>query len=62
MAKDMIFVMGINTRLVQAGLEAHAKVNVNLPLNVAATIHIKEKSFKFEIPPVNQETNVITLR
>uniref|UniRef100_A0A7M4FIM9 Vitellogenin-1-like n=1 Tax=Crocodylus porosus TaxID=8502 RepID=A0A7M4FIM9_CROPO len=62
MAKDMIFIMGINTRSVQAGLEAHAKVNVNLPLNVAATINIKEKSFKFEIPPVNQDTDVITLR
>ncbi|EMP30297.1 Vitellogenin-1 [Chelonia mydas] len=62
MVKDMIFVMGTNTHLFQAGLEAHAKVNVNLPMNIAATVNIKDKTFKVEIPPCSQETDVITLR
>ncbi|XP_062467267.1 vitellogenin-1-like [Pezoporus occidentalis] len=62
MAKEMIFVMGINTYIVQAGLEAHTKINAHVPVNVVATVQMKEKYIKIEIPPCKDETNIITLR
>ncbi|KAM6327412.1 vitellogenin-1-like [Podargus strigoides] len=62
MAKEMTFVMGINTHMIQAGLEAHTKVNAHVPVNVVATVQMKEKSIKIEIPPCKDETNIITVR
>ncbi|NWW92266.1 VIT1 protein, partial [Rhynochetos jubatus] len=62
MAKEMTFVMGINTRMVQAGLEAHTKMNAHIPVSVVATVHMKEKNIKIEIPPCKDETNIITVR
>uniref|UniRef100_A0A8D0EGI4 Phosvitin n=1 Tax=Strix occidentalis caurina TaxID=311401 RepID=A0A8D0EGI4_STROC len=62
MAKEMTFVMGINTHMVQAGLEAHIEVNAHVPVNVVATVHMKEKNIKVEIPPCKDETNIITVR
>ncbi|XP_010153807.1 PREDICTED: LOW QUALITY PROTEIN: vitellogenin-1-like [Eurypyga helias] len=62
MAKEMTFVMGINTHMLQAGLEAHTKMNAHVPVNVVATVHMKEKNIKIEIPPCKDETNIITVR
>lgn len=62
MAKKMTFVMGINTHIVQAGLEAHTKINAHVPVNVVVTVQMKEKNIKIEIPPCKDETNIITLR
>ncbi|NXN76786.1 VIT1 protein, partial [Himantopus himantopus] len=62
MAKEMTFVMGINTHMVQAGLEAHTKMNAHVPVNVVASVNMKEKNIKIEIPPCKDETNIITVR
>ncbi|KAM9280497.1 LOW QUALITY PROTEIN: vitellogenin-1-like [Cariama cristata] len=62
MAKEVTFVMGINTHMIQAGLEAHTKMNAHVPVNVVATVHMKEKNIKIEIPPCKDETNIITVR
>lgn len=62
MAKEVTFVMGINTHTVQAGLEARTKMNAHIPVNVVATIQTKEKSIKIEIPPCKDETNIISIR
>ncbi|NXQ22875.1 VIT1 protein, partial [Peucedramus taeniatus] len=62
MAKEVTFVMGINTHTVQAGLEARTKMNAHVPVNVVATIQMREKNVKIEIPPCKDETNVITIR
>ncbi|XP_068056080.1 vitellogenin-1-like isoform X2 [Anomalospiza imberbis] len=62
MAKEMTFVMGINTHTVQARLEARTKMNAHVPLNVVATVQMREKNIKIEIPPCKDETNVITIR
>ncbi|KAM6066457.1 vitellogenin-1-like [Chlamydotis macqueenii] len=62
MAKEMTFVMGINTHMIQAGLEAHTKVNAHVPVNVVAIVQMKEKNIKIEIPPCKDETNIITVR
>ncbi|KFQ15099.1 Vitellogenin-1 [Leptosomus discolor] len=61
-AKEMTFVMGINTHMIQAGLEAHTKTNAHVPVNVVAAVRMKEKDIKIEIPPCKDETNVITVR
>ncbi|OWK64352.1 Vitellogenin-1 [Lonchura striata] len=62
MAKEMTFVMGINTHTVQAGLEARTKINAHVPVNVVASIQMREKNIKIEIPPCKDETNIITIR
>ncbi|NWU15716.1 VIT1 protein, partial [Cephalopterus ornatus] len=62
MAKEMTFVMGINTRTIQAGLEARAKVNAHVPVNVVAAVNMKEKNIKIEIPPCKDETDIISVR
>ncbi|XP_066049216.1 vitellogenin-1-like [Chamaea fasciata] len=62
MAKEMTFVMGINTHTVQAGLEARTKINAHVPVNVVATIQMREKNIKIEIPPCKDETNIISIR
>ncbi|OPJ77421.1 vitellogenin-1 [Patagioenas fasciata monilis] len=62
MAKEMTFVMGINTQMVQAGLETHTKMNAHVPVNVVATVHMKEKNIKIEIPPCKDETNIFSVR
>uniref|UniRef100_A0A8C0V760 Vitellogenin-1-like n=1 Tax=Cyanistes caeruleus TaxID=156563 RepID=A0A8C0V760_CYACU len=62
MAKEMTFVMGINTHTVQAGLEARTKISAHVPVNVVATIQMREKSIKIEIPPCKDETNIISIR
>lgn len=62
MAKEKTFVMGINTHTVQAGLEAHTKMNAHVPVNVVATIQMREKNIKIEIPPCKDETNIISIR
>ncbi|NXV57522.1 VIT1 protein, partial [Molothrus ater] len=62
MAKEVTFVMGINTHTVQAGLEARTKMSAHVPVNVVATIQMREKNIKIEIPPCKDETNVVTIR
>lgn len=62
MAKEMTFVMGINTHTVQAGLEARTKINAHVPVNVVASIQMREKNIRIEIPPCKDETNIITIR
>ncbi|XP_057886472.1 vitellogenin-1-like [Melospiza georgiana] len=62
MAKEVTFVMGINTHTVQAGLEARTKMNARVPVNVVASIQMKEKNIKIEIPPCKDETDVVTIR
>ncbi|KFQ39222.1 Vitellogenin-1 [Mesitornis unicolor] len=62
MAKEMTFVMGINTHMVQAGLESHTKMNAHVPVNVVAAVQMKEKNIKIEIPPCKDEMNIITAR
>lgn len=52
---------GINTHLVQAGLEQHAKLRAHVPLKGAVIVNGTGKSFTLEIPPCNRETEVIAV-
>ncbi|KAH0618476.1 hypothetical protein JD844_017725 [Phrynosoma platyrhinos] len=60
--KDMFMTMGVITPEIQAVLEENAKLIVNVPLNIDATLNIKENNFKVELPPCKQETDIISLR
>ncbi|XP_061489475.1 vitellogenin-2-like isoform X2 [Rhineura floridana] len=58
----MVAVMGINTPHFQTGLEFHAKFHANIPVKFDAKIDMKEEIFKFEITPVQQETELLAVR
>ncbi|XP_026555866.1 vitellogenin-1-like [Pseudonaja textilis] len=62
MKKDMILNIGIITPEIYDILESKATVTANVPINMDAAINIKENTFKFELPPCKEETDIISLR
>ncbi|XP_078506479.1 vitellogenin-1-like [Lissotriton helveticus] len=62
LAKDLIMFIGLNTHLIQAGMELQAKVHAILPVNIAAGVDIKKKNFKIDIDPCRQESEVMSAR
>ncbi|XP_063795645.1 vitellogenin-1-like [Pseudophryne corroboree] len=60
--KDIVFMMGVNTNLMQAGMELRTKVNVILPVDIEATFNIEEKYFKVDYIPNQQENEVVSIR
>ncbi|XP_062834151.1 vitellogenin-2 isoform X1 [Anolis carolinensis] len=58
----LVAVMGINTPHFQTGLEVHAKFHADVPVNFNANIDLKEERFKFESTPVQQETELLSIR
>uniref|UniRef100_A0ACB8F3M3 Uncharacterized protein n=1 Tax=Sphaerodactylus townsendi TaxID=933632 RepID=A0ACB8F3M3_9SAUR len=60
--KRMIFRMGIRNSLLLAGLEEYGKLTVNLPINAAVDVNLRNKNFKLEIPPCKEETHIFSLR
>ncbi|XP_069498840.1 vitellogenin-like [Ambystoma mexicanum] len=62
LAKDMVLFMGVNTHLLQAGVEVQAKVHALFPVNLAAAVNIKAKNFKIDIVPCRQESEVMSIR
>ncbi|KAJ1171461.1 hypothetical protein NDU88_003322 [Pleurodeles waltl] len=61
-AKDLIMFIGLNTHLIQAGMELQAKVHAMFPVNIAAAVNIKEKNFKIDIVPCHQESEIMSVR
>ncbi|XP_048353805.1 vitellogenin-1-like [Sphaerodactylus townsendi] len=59
--KRMIFRMGIRNSLLLAGLEEYGKLTVNLPINAAVDVNLRNKNFKLEIPPCKEETHIFSL-
>ncbi|MEE6494638.1 hypothetical protein FKM82_001823 [Ascaphus truei] len=53
--------MGINTHLIQSGIEFHAKVRTNLAAKFTAHLNIKEKNFKIETSPCQQENDLLVI-
>ncbi|XP_030063303.1 vitellogenin-1 [Microcaecilia unicolor] len=62
MAKDIVAFMGINTRLIQAGVEVQGKIRMMLPVNIAATINVRNQNFRADIAPIQQETEIFSVR
>uniref|UniRef100_H3B5Y1 Vitellogenin 5 n=1 Tax=Latimeria chalumnae TaxID=7897 RepID=H3B5Y1_LATCH len=57
-----IVVMGVNTQLIQTGIEVHGKVCMTTPLKFTAKIDMPERSLKLETAPSQQETEMVVLR
>ncbi|KAG8132574.1 hypothetical protein E2320_010419, partial [Naja naja] len=62
MKKDMFLNVGIITPEIHAILESKATVTANVPINMDVVMNIKENTFKFELPPCKEETDIISLR
>ncbi|RXM97975.1 Vitellogenin [Acipenser ruthenus] len=60
-AMHTIAVMGINTHVIQTGVELHAKARTTVPMKFTAKIDLKENNFKIESEPCQQETEVMSL-
>lgn len=58
----MILSVGIITPEIHALLEKKATVTANVPINMDVAVNIKEKTFKLELPPCKEETDIISLR
>ncbi|MGH0139050.1 UNVERIFIED_CONTAM: hypothetical protein FKN15_070977 [Acipenser sinensis] len=57
-----VAVMGINTHLIQAGVELRAKARMAIPGKFTARIDMKEQNFKLEALPCQQEEDLLSLR
>ncbi|KAJ1171286.1 hypothetical protein NDU88_003149 [Pleurodeles waltl] len=61
-SKHTVATMGINTHLIQAGIEFHAKVRANAPMKFTAKIDMKAKNMKIETTPCQQENELLVTR
>ncbi|XP_067845946.1 vitellogenin 3, phosvitinless [Heptranchias perlo] len=60
--KDVIAIMGINTPLIQTGVEVQLKTNTAIPANFTARVHLKNGNVKIETPPWQQEYKLFSAR
>ncbi|XP_055020642.1 LOW QUALITY PROTEIN: vitellogenin-1-like [Boleophthalmus pectinirostris] len=58
MALNTFAVMGMNTDIVQAAIVSRAKVQVNVPAKIAASLDLAENNFKISALPVRLSENV----
>lgn len=58
----VVATMGVNTPLMQHGLEFHGKGLVNTPLKVDVIVNLKENNIKIESQPPQQEQDLIQIR
>nr|XP_034979053.1 vitellogenin-2-like [Zootoca vivipara] len=58
----LVGVMAINTPHFQSGLEFHAKFHTSIPVKFDAKIDMKEEIFKFEMTPVQKQTELLAVR
>ena len=61
-AVNTFAVMGVNTAILQAGLQSRAKLNSILPAKIIATLNIKEGHFKLEVLPVSAPENLAAVQ
>ncbi|XP_073500053.1 vitellogenin-1-like [Phyllobates terribilis] len=62
MIKDIVFTFGVNTDLIQAGMELRTQLNIILPGNVEADINVNQNHFKVEYIPIQQVNEVLSIR
>ncbi|XP_069795472.1 vitellogenin-like [Narcine bancroftii] len=58
--KDVVGIMGINSALIQTGVEVQLKTSTVLPVNFTARLSGKERNVKIESPPWQQETQLFS--
>nr|BAD93695.1 vitellogenin [Verasper moseri] len=61
-AVNTFAVMGVNTAILQAGLQSRAKLNSILPAKIIATLNIQEGHFKLEVLPVSAPENIAAVQ
>eukprot|EP00079_Xenopus_tropicalis_P024363 XP_012816966.2 PREDICTED: vitellogenin-A2-like [Xenopus tropicalis] len=54
--------MGVNTPVIQSGLEYHGKFRLQAPAKLTAKLDMHEKNFKIETPPCQREVELLTAR
>ncbi|XP_073449784.1 vitellogenin-1-like isoform X2 [Aquarana catesbeiana] len=62
MTKDIVFMIGVNTNLIQAGLEHRTQVSLVLPANVDVNLNIGQKHFKMDFIPELPDNEVFAIR
>ncbi|GCC16756.1 hypothetical protein chiPu_0020389 [Chiloscyllium punctatum] len=60
--KDVIAIMGINTPLIQTGVEIQLKTSTFVPVNFTARINLRKSNIKIETPPWKQENELFSAR
>ncbi|XP_072366474.1 vitellogenin 3, phosvitinless isoform X1 [Scyliorhinus torazame] len=60
--KDVIAVMGINTPLIQTGVEVQLKTSAVIPVNFTARVNLKKSNVKIERLPWQQEDQLFSAR
>ncbi|KAM9324668.1 vitellogenin-1-like [Gastrophryne carolinensis] len=62
MTKDIAFMTGINTDLIQAGMELRTQVSFVLPAAVDVVFNIGQKTFKMDFIPASEGNEVLSIR
>ncbi|XP_068098161.1 vitellogenin-1-like [Hyperolius riggenbachi] len=62
MTKDIVFVTGINTNMVQAGMEFRTQISLRLPADAEATFNIGQKYVKVDYVPDQLDTEIFGIR
>uniref|UniRef100_UPI00398E4E1B vitellogenin-like n=1 Tax=Pristiophorus japonicus TaxID=55135 RepID=UPI00398E4E1B len=60
--KDVTAIMGINTPLIQTGVEVQLKTSTVIPVNFTAKVNLKKRNVKIETPPGQQENQLFSAR
>ncbi|XP_059841200.1 vitellogenin-like [Hypanus sabinus] len=58
--KDVKGIMGINSPMIQTGVEVQLKTSTVIPLNFTARISYKKRNIKIESPPLQQENQLFS--
>ncbi|XP_051868476.1 vitellogenin-like isoform X1 [Pristis pectinata] len=56
--KDVIGIMGINSPMIQAGVEVQLKTSTLIPLNFTVRLNYKKRNVKLETPPWQRESQL----
>ncbi|XP_072920017.1 vitellogenin-like [Hemitrygon akajei] len=59
--KDVKGIMGINSPMIQTGVEIQLKISTVIPLNFTARISYKKRNIKIESPPLQQEIQLFSV-
>uniref|UniRef100_A0A4W3HZQ6 Vitellogenin-like n=1 Tax=Callorhinchus milii TaxID=7868 RepID=A0A4W3HZQ6_CALMI len=60
--KDITAILGINTQLIQTGVEMQVKTRTIIPLDFTAKVNLKDKNINFETSPLQQEDYLFSAR
>uniref|UniRef100_A0A4W3HVM9 Vitellogenin-like n=1 Tax=Callorhinchus milii TaxID=7868 RepID=A0A4W3HVM9_CALMI len=59
--KDITAILGINTQLIQTGVEMQVKTRTIIPLDFTAKVNLKDKNINFETSPLQQEDYLFSI-